>query len=168
MISAQNFVFIFIHYNFMHHFFPFWRKGNRLMRSPSLSVWLHVLVGVSPLFTFWTKWANFRKLGVIISILEVILTSSSLNVVQPTVLAYTVCCLCDYYMPYCILLYWVRILLLWVCIILCLLYWVIIIVCLHFIVLCLVFIALCTYYFMLAFYCIVFYYYIVLLYRFCL
>jgi hypothetical protein len=35
-----------------------------------------------------------------------------------------VCCLCDYYMPHCILLYWVRILLFWVCIIVCLLYYV--------------------------------------------
>jgi hypothetical protein len=38
------------------------------------------------------------------------------------ILAYTVCCLCDYYMPHCILLYWVRILLFLVCIIVCLLY----------------------------------------------
>jgi hypothetical protein len=45
------------------------------------------------------------------------------------------CVLCDYYMPHCILLYWVHILLFWVCIIVCLLYWVHIIVCLHFIVL---------------------------------
>jgi hypothetical protein len=79
------------------------------------------------------------------------------------ILAYTVCCLCDYCMPHCILLYWVRILLFCVCIIVCLLYWVRIIVCLHFIVmcrlrfivLCLVFIVLCTYYFVFAFYCIV-------------
>jgi hypothetical protein len=80
-------------------------------------------------------------------------------------LLHAVCCLCDHYMPRCILLYWVRILL----------YWIRIIVCLHFIILCcLRFIVLCTYYFMFAFYCtvlftfycIVLYCCIVLLYRF--
>jgi hypothetical protein len=74
-----------------------------------------------------------------------------------TVCCFILCCLCDYYLPHCILLYWVRILLFWVCSIVCLLYCVRIVVSLRFIVLCLLFNVLCTYYFMFAFYCIVLY-----------
>jgi hypothetical protein len=54
------------------------------------------------------------------------------------VVACTVCCLCDYYMPHCILLYWVHILLYWVRIIVCLRF--IVLCCLNFIILCLLFI----------------------------
>jgi hypothetical protein len=66
-----------------------------------------------------------------------------------------------YYMPHCILLYWLRILLFWVCIIVCLLYWVRIIVCLRlFTFYCIMYLLFCV---CISLYCVVLLYSVALL-----